>query len=346
MSKEVIVIKLGTAVISKADGTIDTAIIKKVAGEISALSRKYHIVLVSSGAVGSGKKYLKEYRGSLLERKAAAAVGNPILIQLYSNYFQQHKLNVAQALCERVHFSNRIQFLQLRQTFITFWENNIIPIVNENDLVSNVEMKFSDNDELATLIAIGFDASHLVLCTSTGGVLNDQKKIIPLVDKVDGGVLKFITKEKSGPGLGGMLSKLTFTRLATSLGIEVTIGGLKGEQPIKDALQRKNGTSFPARKSNLRARQKWLASGSITLGKITVDKGAAKALHSRKSLLTIGITKVEGKFLEGEVIQLMDEDQLILGVAKARLNASAMQDQLKQRNVIAAHADDIVLFND
>ena len=346
MSKEVIVIKLGTAVISKADGTIDTAIIKKVAAEIATLSRRYNIVLVSSGAVGSGKKYLKAYKGSLLERKAAAAVGNPILIQLYHKYFQQHSINVAQALCERVHFSNRTQFLQLKQTFATFWDNNIVPIVNENDLVSNVEIKFSDNDELATLIAIGFDASHLILCTSTGGVLDDQKKIIPLVEKVDGSVMKFITKEKSGPGLGGMLSKLTFTRLAASLGIEVTIGGLKGNQPLRDALARKNGTSFLAKKSNLRARQKWLASGSITLGKITVDKGAAKALLNRKSLLTIGITKVEGKFLEGEVIQLMEEDNTILGVAKAKLDAASMEAHRASKNVIAAHADDIVLFND
>ncbi|MBL7769669.1 MAG: glutamate 5-kinase [Flavipsychrobacter sp.] len=346
MSKEVIVIKLGTAVISKVDGTIDTAIIKKVAAEIATLSRRYNIVLVSSGAVGSGKKYLKAYKGSLLERKAAAAVGNPILIQLYHKYFQQHSINVAQALCERVHFSNRTQFLQLKQTFATFWDNNIVPIVNENDLVSNVEIKFSDNDELATLIAIGFDASHLILCTSTGGVLDDQKKIIPLVEKVDGSVMKFITKEKSGPGLGGMLSKLTFTRLAASLGIEVTIGGLKGNQPLRDALARKNGTSFLAKKSNLRARQKWLASGSITLGKITVDKGAAKALLNRKSLLTIGITKVEGKFLEGEVIQLMEEDNTILGVAKAKLDAASMEAHRVSKNVIAAHADDIVLFND
>lgn len=346
MPKEVIVIKLGTAVISKTDGTIDTAIIKKVAAEIAALSKRYHIVLVSSGAVGSGKKYLKNYKGSLLERKAAAAVGNPILIQLYHKYFQLHNINVAQALCERVHFSNRIQFLQLRQTFTTFWENNIVPIVNENDLVSNVEIKFSDNDELATLIAIGFDASHLILCTSTGGVLDDQKKIIPLIEKVDGSVLKYVTKDKSGPGLGGMLSKLTFTRLASSLGIEVVIGGLKGDQPLRAALARKNGTCFLPRKSNLRARQKWLASGSITLGTLYVDKGAARALLNRKSLLTIGISKVEGKFLEGEVIQLMDEDNTILGVAKARLDAAAISDQLKLKNMVAAHADDIVLFND
>ncbi|ULQ56983.1 glutamate 5-kinase [Flavihumibacter rivuli] len=344
MSREVLVIKLGTAVITDSKGNVDSSIIKKVAAEIAALSTRYNIVLVSSGAVGSGRKFLKDYKGTLSERKAAAAVGNPILIQLYHKHFQQHGITVAQALCERVHFSNRQQFLQLKQTFATFWENYILPVVNENDLVSNVEIKFSDNDELATLIAIGFDASSLVLCTSAGGFLDDQKKVIPRIEKVDSSVLKYVSTEKSGLGLGGMLSKLTFTRLATSLGINVVICGLKGEQPIHNALDGRNGSYFVPSRSNLRARQKWLASGSITLGTIHVDKGAAKALANRKSLLTIGITGVEGKFVAGEVVQLMDEEGNILGVAKTRLDAPGINKQLTLRNVIAAHADDIVMF--
>ncbi len=192
MSREVLVIKLGTAVITNNEGNIDRTVIRKVATEIAELGKRYNIVLVSSGAVGSGRKFLKDYKGSLSERKAAAAVGNPLLIQLYHQHFQRHGITVAQALCERVHFSNRKQFLQLRETFVTFWENNILPVVNENDLVSNVEIKFSDNDELATLIAIGFDATTLVLCTSAGGLLDDQKQVIPRVEKVDATVLKYV----------------------------------------------------------------------------------------------------------------------------------------------------------
>ncbi len=126
-----------------------------LAKEIAGLSTSYHIVLVSSGAVGSGKIFIKNYKGSLIERKAAAAIGNPILIQLYHKYFSKYGITVAQALCERHHFSNRAQFLQLKETFFEFWNNNILPVVNENDLVSNVELKFSDNDELATLLAAG-----------------------------------------------------------------------------------------------------------------------------------------------------------------------------------------------
>ncbi len=344
MSKQVLVIKLGTAIITNKEGNTDKALLRKLAAEIAALSQQYKVVLVSSGAVGSGKKYLHNYRGSLLERKAAAAVGNPILIQLYRQLFEPHGITVAQALCERVHFSNRDQFLQLKETFATFWDNNILPVVNENDLVSNVEIKFSDNDELATLIAIGFDAATLVLCTSAGGLLNDQKKIIPHIKKIDASVLKYVDSSTSGVGLGGMISKLTFTRLAASLGITVIICGLKGNQPLHQALEGKNGTYFEAQPSTLRSRQKWLASGSVTLGTLTVDKGAARALQSRKSLLTVGLRKVEGSFSSGEVVQLKDEDAQLLGVAKVRLDAKSITAQLFQKNVLAAHADDIVLF--
>jgi len=344
MSKKVLVIKLGTAVITNRDGNIDTKVVKKVADEVAKLRETYDVVIVSSGAVGSGKKFLKDYKGTLLERKAAAAIGNPILIQLYHQHLKRHGITVAQALCERMHFSNRTQFVQLKQTFATFWQNNIIPVVNENDLVSNVEIKFSDNDELATLLAIGFDAPALILCTSTGGLLDADKNIIHRIQKIDSTVMKFVTTEKSGGGLGGMISKLTFTRLANSLGINVVICGLKGDNPLLAALEGKNGSYFAAQGSNLRARQKWLASGSVTLGTFQIDRGAARALQNRKSLLTVGIAATEGKFVPGEVVQLQDEEGNIIGVAKTRLGASEIKHHLREKNLIAAHADDIVLF--
>jgi glutamate 5-kinase len=216
--------------------------------------------------------------------------------------------------------------------------------MNENDLVSNVELKFSDNDELATLTAIGFDAEALLLCTSVGGFLDGDRKIVPLVEKVDARIMGFVQEEKSPLGLGGMLSKLTFTRLATSLGIKVVICGLGGKSPFADALAGKTGSSFLPRESNLRARQKWLASGSITLGSLTLDKGAVRALEQRHSLLSVGIRQLQGKFAAGEVVQLKNEEEQIIGVAKARLGVAEMAAKLKSKNTIAAHADDIVLF--
>ena len=344
MQNPVLVIKLGSAVLTGNDGTISRTVIKKVAAGIAELSASYRVVLVSSGAVGSGKAFIRNYKGTLTERKAAAAIGNPLLIQLYQKYFSAHRIPVAQALCERHHFSNRIQFLQLKETFETFWSNGILPVVNENDLVSNVELKFSDNDELATLLAIGFDADSLLLCTSAGGFMDASGSIIPLVTKIDHTVMGYVRSDKSSMGLGGMTSKLTFTRLASSLGIRVIICGLKGDHPFADALQQQSGSTFLPQSSNLKARQKWLASGSITIGSIVVDKGAAKALHQRKSLLTVGIKNVDGKFEAGEVVQLTDEEQKIIGVAKVKMSSAAVIENLHQKNSIAAHADDIVIF--
>lgn len=344
MQKPVLVIKLGSAVITNKEGNIDETIIKKLANEVAELCSSYRVVIVSSGAVGSGKAFFKTYKGTLVERKAAAAVGNPILIRLYGKYFIRHGLTVAQALCERHHFSSRQQFLQLKETFFEFWQNDILPIVNENDLVSNVELKFSDNDELATLIALGFDAETLIICTSVGGFLNSGKEIIPFVAAINNEVLGFISKEKSSLGLGGMLSKLTFTRLATSLGIQVIITGLKGKAALQNSLSGMQGTTFKAQRSNLGARQKWLASGSITLGGLQIDAGAEKALRARKSLLAVGISVVQGTFGEGEVVQLLNEQSSIIGVAKVKLGAEALQAQKNTKNALAAHADDIVLF--
>lgn len=344
MQKKVLVIKLGTAVITDKEGKIDQRIIKKIAAQVAELSNTYNVVLVSSGAVGAGKSSFPGYKGHITERKAAAAVGNPMLIQLYHKHFSKYNIPVAQALCERHHFSNRKQFLQLKETFQEFWQNNILPVVNENDLVSNIELKFSDNDELATLIAISFDADTLVICTSVGGLLDHDKKVIPLIEKFDKSVFGFVSKEKSSLGLGGMLSKLTSTELAVSLGIKVIICGLAGNTPLVTAINQKSGTTFLPRSSNLKARQKWLASGSITIGSIYVDKGASKALHNRKSLLTVGIKKVNGNFVAGEVIQLIDEEDMIIGVAKVKLSSTDISGQIAKKNIIAAHADDIVTF--
>jgi glutamate 5-kinase len=154
----------------------------------------------------------------------------------------------------------------------------------------------------------------------------------------------FVNTDKSSLGLGGMLSKLTFTRLSTSLGIKVIMCGLKGENALAKAIDGKTGTTFTAKKSNLKARQKWLASGSITIGSIEVDKGAAKALLSRKSLLTVGIKKVNGSFGISEVVQLVNDEGSIMGVAKTKISASDINKSLHQKSIIAAHADDIVIF--
>ena len=160
MKKPILVIKFGSAAIT-TDGEIDERIVLEIARQCAQLQPKYNIVIVSSGAVAAGKKFIPKYTGTLAQKKAAAAIGNPLLVRTYGTYFKPFKIALAQSLCERHHFANRSQFLQLKSTYETLWKNNVIPIANENDVVSNKELKFSDNDELATLIAVGFGAEQI-----------------------------------------------------------------------------------------------------------------------------------------------------------------------------------------
>ncbi len=344
MEKPVLVIKIGSSILADAAGNLAESRVAKIAADVALLTTLYRVVLVSSGAVSSGKSFLPSYKGKLAERKAAAAIGNPVLITAYSRCFAPYGMQVAQALLERHHFSSRRQFLQLKETVTELWKNNILTIVNENDFVSDHELRFSDNDELATLIAVAFNAQTLILCTTSGGFLDHDGNVIPQVNQIDDNLLSLLRNETSKHGTGGMASKLTFTKLATTLGITVVMCGLAEESSFANALDGKEGTTFKARQSTLKDRQKWLASGSITIGSVQLDSGACQALERRKSLLTIGIVKVLRPFSEREVVELVSPAGEIIGVAQMRLSASAIERSEQQHNVMAAHADSIVIF--
>jgi glutamate 5-kinase len=340
-NKPILIIKVGSSVITDENGNLNINTLENIVSQTSELLKQNRVILVSSGAVSSGKKWLKKYNKNLTKRKAAAAIGNPLLMKEYSVHFLKYGYQVAQALLERQHFANRSQFLQLKETILELWENDIIPVVNENDVVSNYELQFSDNDELATLLAVSFNADAMLLCTSAGGYKDNEGNIIPYVEDINS-VLGYLRDDKSTHGTGGMSSKLTFTRLATDLGIKVVYCGFRNKDSFIEALKGKEGTTFKAKSSTLNERQKWLASGSITIGSIEIDEGAYKALQQRKSLLLVGVTKIDGTFGAGEVVQLKIPDGEIIGVAKMRFSASDLS--MKRKNIMAAHADDIVVF--
>ncbi len=338
------VLKIGTSSIADKSGQVDELVLSRIAQQIAAQKDKYRWVIVSSGAVGTGKKYIKNYSGKLNERKAAAAIGNPILLQKYASHFEPFGIPIAQSLCERSHFSNREQFLRLRDTFEQLWENGIIPIANENDVVSDLELKFSDNDELATLIAVGFEAEHLLLATSIGGVLDADNNMVPVIEEFDESVMSLARQDKSSQGLGGMISKLTFARLATKMGIRVTIFGLHSDSSIPDALEGKVGTTCLGSKAKPNARKKWLASGSLVRGKVIVDQGAYEALKARKSLLAVGVQYIDGEFLAGEVFEIVTETGHSCGVGLSKLSSKVLSDRLSERGLELAHVDSIVLW--
>jgi glutamate 5-kinase len=341
----ILVIKFGTGSITLPDGEPDEQVIRDIARQVAELQGRYRIVLVSSGAVGAGKRKLKDYKGTIKERKAAAAIGNPLLLQLYARYFEPFGIPIAQSLCERQHFAQRRQFLQLKETYETLWDNGIIPIANENDVVSNLELKFSDNDELATLIAAGFGASDLLISTSSGGLLDKNKQVIPLVKAIDSTILALVNNEKSPLGLGGMLSKLTYTRLATRMGIRTVFFDIRTPEGIPKALGGTTGTVFdPLPVSGLNARRKWLGTGSIIAGRLTLDPGALVAIQHRKSLLAVGVRRIKGDFEKGDVIELVDYQSNIVAIARVKHTSTHIRENVLSQNFEIAHADDIVLI--
>jgi glutamate 5-kinase len=343
MYRPIIVLKFGSASITKPDGELNQVVMVDVARQVAQLYEQYHIVIVSSGAVAAGKQYIQNYSGEITQRKAAAAIGNLLLLNKYAQFFAPYNIPIAQSLCERGHFANRDQFLQMKQTFQELWANGIVPIVNENDVVSSRELKFSDNDELATLIAVGFGAKTLMLCTSVGGLLDGNGQIIRKVANIND-VFQFVRSDKSAVGLGGMSSKLTFAKRALKMGIEVVIFGMNEPDGILKAIKQETGTVFSPDDNTLSAKNRWLVSGSLVVGKVSIDSGAARALQNRKSLLAVGIQAVEGDFEAGEVIEITDENKQTVAVAQARESSETITKNLKTQNFEVANANDIVLL--
>ena len=327
MDKPIVILKIGTACITDASGELNQAVMVEIARQLGAMHDRYNWIVVSSGAVGNGKNFLYDYQGSIIERKAAAAIGNPILLQKYGQFLAPYKISIAQSLCERSHFSNEEQFNQLKETFNELWKNGVIPIANENDVVSNLELKFSDNDELATLLAVGFGASLLLLGTSVPGVIDRNGHAIPQIPNIDESILSLATQSTSSHGLGGMISKLTFARLATTMGIETIIFDLRESGAIEKAMQRNHGTVCLPHSSSTDQRQQWLSSGNIVRGKVQIIEQSVKPLLEGKELLVEDILHIIEPFAKGEVFEILDSKRKSIALARSAVSsASALAD--------------------
>lgn len=344
MNKPILVLKLGTASITTSKGELDEGVIADVARQVAGLAKEHRLILVSSGAVAAGKQYIRNYKGKISERKAAASIGNPILLNTYSKHFQPYEIQIAQSLCERQHFSNRTQFLQLKDTYEELWKNGVIPIANENDVVSDLELKFSDNDELATLLGVGFGASLILLGTSVPGVLDKDGHVIDKIDAINNDVFSLANKKTSDLGLGGMVSKLTFAHLASTMGIKVVIFGIRTPNGILEAAAEQTGTVCTPKNCSIPARNKWLASGSLVTGRLMVDEGACEAIRKRKSLLAVGVVAVVAKFENGEIFEIIDAEKNIVAVARAKASSTNITENAKQHNLEVANASDIVIL--
>lgn len=341
MQKPLIILKFGTSTFVQKNGELKKGAFNEICRQIIELHKKYRIIIVSSGAVALGKNTFQNFTGTSIERKAAAALGNTYLIRKYSENLKNHNLKVAQILIERDDFSQRQKFINLLETCEYFWPENIIPVFNENDVLADLELKFSDNDELAVILSIVFNAEKLLLGTSAEGLLHQDKKLVKKIEKFNSEIFSLVDeKMKSGGGLGGMLSKLHCAKLATSFGVNVQIFEGSGTSKIIEALENKTGTFCPAQRCNISAHQKWMATGSLPRGTIILDKGAIQALNKNMNLLSVGVKKITQDFIKGDIIELQDKNQKTIGLARTKINSEDFQKEDKQ---VLARTSDIVL---
>ncbi len=315
-----IVIKVGTSTITYANGKRNFAQIDRLAREISDLQNQgKEMILVTSGAVAVGvdRMGLPAKPKTIPGKQAAAAVGQGVLMHTYEKFFADYGQVVAQVLITKTEAIDRHRYTNTRNTFMELLRQRVIPIVNENDVVALDELKIGDNDNMSALVAGIADADLVIILSDVDGLYtaNPQThpdavivpkvlEITPTIEASAGGV-------GSARGTGGMATKIQAAKAATSSGIHLVIASGTEKNAITRILQGEEiGTLFVSRENRLQFRKRWLAFGAQLAGSIVVDDGCAKAIRKAGgcSILPAGIFAVEGSFLPGSTVRVLDRD--------------------------------------
>ncbi|MCG8030429.1 MAG: glutamate 5-kinase [Candidatus Thiodiazotropha taylori] len=328
------VIKIGSALLTADGRGLSTDLLSSWVEQIASLRHTGHqVVLVSSGAVAEGMSRMgwQTRPHNLNELQAAAAIGQMGLVQAWEAGFQKFDLHTAQVLLTRDDLEDRSRYLNARSTLRTLLELGVVPVVNENDTVTNDELRFGDNDTLAALVANLIEADLLVLLTDQAGLFdadprfNPKAKLIsqtrvdnPQLDQVAGG-------SASGLGLGGMVTKVRAARLAARSGTGTVIAAGRQKQVV-DAIYRGDdvGTLMVPVQEPQAARKRWLAGQLQPRGSLTIDDGAVRVLREQgSSLLAVGVSGVKGDFGRGEVVVILDKQGT--EVARGLVNYDAQE---------------------
>ncbi len=331
-TSQYIVVKVGTNVLTAADGKLNTKRINALVDELVTLIKLgKKVVLVSSGAVGAGMGLLGlEERPAVKPKlQAIAAIGQSKLMQTYEEALASYKLYPGQVLLTAGDLINRTKYLNIRNTFLSLLSYGVLPIVNENDTVSTEEITstFCDNDRLASHIANLFPEPLLILLTDVDGLYDGDpaqpsSHLISVVDRWSQELMGMVAEKRSSRSKGGMSSKLKAARTITSSGGSVIIANGDDFSILSKifAAQEVGTVFFPNR--SLHARKRWLGYAAIPKGELTVDQGAAEALLKRgTSLLPIGLINVSGKFNHGDIASILTPDGM--EIARGLVNYSS-----------------------
>ncbi len=315
-----ITIKIGTKVLTDKRNRIDRKVIKGLADQISDLmDRKIEVIVVSSGAIGAGLGLLDlQKKGrSLSELQAIASVGQNHLMDIYNEYFNKRGYMAGQILLTQEDFNDRRRFLNIRYTLNTLLKYKAVPVVNENDSVSTEEIKCGDNDRLSGLVSDLADSDMLIILTDVEGLYDKDSKLIRRVKGITEAMegLKDLCRGKgSDESTGGMTTKLEAAKNASKAGIECVIAHGRRKNAIADIIDGSQiGTRFEASAKTMKARKRWIAFSIRSKGAVKVDEGAETALvKGKKSLLPGGVTKVRGRFNEGDVVDVLSHNGRVI----------------------------------
>ncbi len=339
-----IIVKVGSNVIAGADGLPDVEVMGRLIGQIAgAKKRGLDVVLVSSGAVASGRSLVpvSDRTDPIARRQLLASIGQVRLINTYTRLLQPHGLLCAQILVTKEDFRDRMHYLNMKRCLATLLQNSIIPIINENDVVSVTELMFTDNDELAGLIASMAGADALLILTNVDGIYDRPPRepgaaVIPVIDPTRTDFSSFISAEKSNFGRGGMLTKCSMAQKLASVGIKVHIANGKTPDIITAILADEPvGTVFVPHASQSKLKR-WVAhSEGYAKGFVYINGGArARLAQTRKatSLLPVGIARIEGTFQKGDIIKIAAEDGEVLGLGMAQYSSVLAQSYAGEKN--------------
>ena len=329
------IVKVGSRSLTDDNGRLDRIQVANLARQLLVLvDMGKRVVLVSSGAVASGvgKLGLPGRPTDLATLQAVAAIGQTHLIQVYEQTFAEHGRHAAQILLTASELDDRVAYLNVRNTLRRLLEMGAIPIINENDTVAVDELKttFGDNDRLAGMVAGLLEGSVLAILSDVRGLFDRDPRdpdaqVVSTVERIDDRIEEMVRDRKTGVSKGGMASKLSTAKFVTMSGQSVMIAW--GREPnilIQLAQGEPVGTLFLPQSKTLTPRKRWIGFSAQTAGQLTVDDGAAKAMcHDGRSLLAIGVKKVDGDFGKGDIVSIVNQQSL--EIARGLINYNSNQ---------------------
>ncbi len=330
-----VVIKIGSSLlVDTAAGTLNRPWLESLAGEVVRLKQRgQQVMLVSSGAIALGRRYLNfaSDQRRLEELQAAAAAGQIVLAHAYQDLLDRHNIKVAQVLLTPDDTEDRRRYLNARSTLETLLALGVVPVINENDTVATQEIRYGDNDRLAARVSEMISADCLVLLSDVDGLYesdpatNPDAVLIPEVHEITPELESICGSSRTEYGSGGMATKLAAARICMSAGCATLIASGLELAPL---LAVENGgpcTWFLPNKTPLAARKQWIAGTLATRGALTIDAGAERALNEGKSLLPVGVVAVDGRFSRGDAVSIKGSSGCELGRGLAAYDSDDAQ---------------------